>query len=125
MKRNEHTFQFTGNQIAQAAEREHEYRLGRLAWWKAEHEKAIEQATSACTEIREHDVTGGKRVEVIIDPSVTKRLTECTNKILDHTSAADKLQIEAAVYRSQGDRVYELHPDDVIYFRLVGGPRVE
>jgi hypothetical protein len=123
MKRTEHTFQFTGKQISEAAAAEYDYHAGRVAWWKAEQEKAIEKAKGAGVEIRESDVTGGKRVDVILDPSVQSRLSQCASKINEHRGAADSFQIQAATYGSQPERSYELHADDVIYFRLAGGAR--
>ena len=123
MKRNEHLFQFNGKQIAEAARGEHEYHERRLDFWKGEQQKAIAIAKEAGVEVNEYDVTGGKRVDVVIDPSVGQRLNECANKIQKHNSAADKFQIEAAAYGTQPERAYELHPDDIVYFRLAGGSR--
>jgi len=123
MKRNGHTFQFSGTLIGSAATAEHKYHTERVTYWKAEQEKAITQARAAGIEIREQDVTGGKRVDVVIDPTVGIRLQECANKIASHQQAADRFQIEAAAYGTQPDRSYELEPDDIIYFRLAGGQR--
>ena len=61
MKRNEHTFQFTGKRIAEAAAAEADYHHERLGHWLAEQEKAIAKAKAAGIEVREYDVTGGKR----------------------------------------------------------------
>jgi hypothetical protein len=101
------------------------YHRRRIEFWEAEQTKAVEKARSAGVEVREYDVTGGKRADVILDPSVSTRLTECANKLYHHRKAADDFQIQAATYGTQAERTYELHPDDVIYFRLAGGPRVE
>jgi DNA-binding LytR/AlgR family response regulator len=123
MKRNEHLFQFTGQQISDAAKAEHDYHNDRLAFWKAEQDSAVAKAKEAGVEVREYDITGGKNVQVVLDPTLTNRLTDCANKINSHRSAADRFQIESAVYATQGGRTYELQPDDVLYFRLAGGPR--
>lgn len=123
MKRNEHLFQFTGKQIGDAAKAEHDYHSGRLEWWKKDQEVAIAKAKESGVEVREYDGTGGKRVDMVLDPTLQSRLSECANKINSHRTAADKFQIESACYGTQPERSYELHPDDVIYFRLAGGPR--
>jgi hypothetical protein len=123
MKRNEHTFQFTGDQIAKAAKAECDYHKERLVYWQQEQEKAIGEAKKAGVEIKEYDVTGGKQVNVVIDTSVQMRLSTCAAKIASHRQVADRLQIEAAAYATQPARAYELHPDDVVYFRLAGGAR--
>ncbi len=123
MKRNEHLFQFTGKQISDAAGAECIYHKDRTVWWKREQETAIAAAKSTGVEVREFDITGGKNVQIVLDATLNSRLTECANKINSHRNAADKFQIEAACYGTQAERSYELHPDDVIYFRLAGGPR--
>jgi hypothetical protein len=123
MKRSEHLFQFTGERIGQAADLECSYHCERMAWWKKEQDVAITKARSAGVEVREYDGTGGKSVQVVLDPTLSSRLSECASKINSHRAAADRFQIEAACYSTQADRMYELHPDDVVYFRLAGGPR--
>ena len=123
MKRSEHTFQFTGLQIAKAAQAELEYHNMRLNYWGAAQDEAITAARASGVEVREHEVTGGKNVQIVIDPTVQSRLNECSAKINTHRASADRFQIEAAAYGTQPERTYELHPDDVVYFRLAGGPR--
>lgn len=125
MKRNEHLFQFTGKQISGAADAEAKYHLERLEYWKGEQDKAAAKAKTAGVEVREYDVTGGKRVDVVLDPTVSTRLQECANKIASHRKAADQFRIEAITYGTQAERSYELHGDDVIYFRLAGSERPE
>lgn len=126
MKRNEHLFQFSGKQISAAATAEYEYHLGRMRWWQAEHDKALEKAKAAGFEVREYQISGGgKRAQLVVDPTVDSRLSECGGKVAEHQKKADQFQIEAATYGTQPERAYELQPDDVLYFRLAGGPRVE
>src|SRR5689334_14627592 len=108
MKRSEHTFQFLGQQISDAAKAEHHYHAGRLEFWKAEQDKAADKARESGVEIREYDVTGGKRVDVVLDPTVASRLQECANKINSHRAAADRFSMEAAAYGTQPSRAYEL-----------------
>jgi hypothetical protein len=124
-KRHDHTFRFAGKAIAHAAAGEAHYHHQRVKWWKAEHEKAIAAAKGAGIEIRSYEVTGGTQAQVVIDPTLSQRLTQCENKIRSHQQAADRFQIEADAYDSQPKRLYECHPDDIVYFRLVGGAREE
>jgi hypothetical protein len=125
MRRNEHVFQFSGEQIAAAARAEHKYHRDRGQWWKSEQERAIAAAKEKGVEVREYDVTGGKSLQIVLDPSLDKRLSVCANKINSHWAAADRFKIEADCYVTQGSRTFELHPDDAVYFRLCGGPREE
>jgi hypothetical protein len=122
-KRASHLFQFAGKRISTAAERESEYHAERLKFWTAEHRQAIDKARAAGLEVHEYPVTGGVRAEMVVDPTLQGRINECANKIHLHRKMADQLQIESACYGTQPERMYELEPDDVVYFRLAGGPR--
>ena len=123
MNRNSHLFQFSAAAISHAASREAKYHDERIAFWFNEQTKPIAQAKEAGVEVREYEVTGGVNVDVVIDPTVSKRLSECASKIKSHQQAKDRFLIEAAAYKSQVDLLYELDPDDVVYFRLAGGAR--
>ena len=123
MKRNEHTFQFTGKQIADAAKAECSYHRERLTYWQVQQETAITDAKTAGVTVQEIAVTGGKRVQMYADQRIQERLSIAGSKIDAHRVAADRFQIEAAAYATQADRAYELHPDDIVYFRLAGGQR--
>jgi hypothetical protein len=125
MKRGEHTFQFSGSAISNAAKAEFDYHSMRTAFWRDQHGKAVDAAKAKGVEMREFAVTGGTRAELVLDPTLQTRINECASKINSHRAAADRFQIEAAAYATQADRSYELHPDDVVYFRLAGGPREE
>jgi hypothetical protein len=122
-KRHEHLFQFTGAIIAAAAQAEYAYHKDRLQYWNIAMGLAIESAKNAGLKVEEYAVTGGKRVQMVVDPSIQGRLNECGAKIDKHRTAADHFQIEASTYVTQSERSYELQPDDVIYFRLAGNPR--
>lgn len=123
MKRNEHLFQFTGKQISEAAGCEARYHADRIIFWTKEQREAIDKAKAAGLEVTEYPVTGGVRAQMVINPTLQARIDESANKIQKHTRAADALLIEADCYGTQAERTYELHPDDVIYFRLAGGQR--
>lgn len=125
MKRQEHTFQFSGKQISEAATAECQYHTQRLDFWNKEYEIAVAKVKEKGVEVREYAVTGGMRTQIVLDPTLQSRMDECRSKIFDHRKAADDFQIQAAAYGTQSERAYELHPDDVIYFRLAGGARAE
>ncbi len=123
MRRSEHMFQFTGLQIAEAAKREAEYHRARVTFWATEQRAAVERAKADGVHMTEYPITGGVRAEMTLNPTLQGRINECTNKIHQHSKRADELQIHAACYGTQASRCYELHPDDVVFWRLAGGPR--
>lgn len=111
-----------------AASAEAQYHLERIKHWKQEQDAAqAELEQTAGVKVHKYPVTGGERVGVTVkvDPHLTERLNLAGEKIGMHQKAADQFQIEAGAYASQGDRLYELHPDDIVYFRLTGATRPE
>ena len=127
--RAEHRFQFNANMIALAAKAEAEYHWGRMTFWSDAYGKAItEVQATARVEFKEYEVTGGTRMDAVVnygDPAAWKRAQEAWSKMHEHRLAAERLRTDAALYGSQGERVYELNSDDVHYFRLAGETRVE
>jgi hypothetical protein len=126
-KRSEHTFQFDSKVIAEAANAEAEYHEGRAEFWQGEQAKAAETVKqTASVELKEFDVTGGKRIDVGVnygDMTAYRRLTEAYGKIQTHQQDAERYRSDAEVYGTQNGRVYELDTEDVHHFRLHGGPR--
>lgn len=122
-KRNEHLFQFSGKDISEAATSEAKYHSERATHWNEVYEQAAIEAKTAGVTIKEYDVTGGKRADVIIDTSVGNRLSESVNKRTRHQEQANSFKIESAAYGTQLGRMYELDSSDVIHFRLAGGAR--
>lgn len=127
--RQEHRFEFPAAAIAQAAEAEASYHEIRASWWTAEYGMAVEKVrATAFVEIREYEVTGGKRADVVVnygDPAAYKRMGEAFQKWEEHRLAAERYRTDARLYRTQAGRVYELDTDDVHYFRLGGEARPE
>lgn len=127
MKQNEHLFQFTGAQIAQAARVLQSYHAARLGHWQREQEEIVEAARNltAMVKVREQNVTGGVRYEIIADitgaQELNWKLQTAGAKIDVHRTKIDEYGLKAAAYETQPIRAYELDPSDVQYFRLAGG----
>lgn len=128
-KRNEHTFQFKANQIAEAAEKQALYHEKRLAFWKKEYDHAvvIVEKTIGAKLIRQR-VTGGYRIDVVVDygdPTAYKRLNEAFEKMESHRESAEQFHSDHQVYSTQADRSYEMALDDVQYYHLDGREQEE
>lgn len=127
--REKHLFQFKAGEIAAAAKAEAEYHRKRAAYWQAEQASALERLkASAKIIVKEQHVTGGVRPDVTLDfgdLSAQSRMYEAFNKWHQHRDAADKFEMDAKVYGTQGERVYEMETADVHHFRLGGGPHEE
>lgn len=128
-ERSKHLFGFPADKIAEAAKAEAAYHETRLAYWKAELEKSMEQVkATAKIKIKEQNVTGGTRLELVIDygdQSACYRMNESQQKIERHRQAAERFRSDAMVYGSQNTRTYDLDAEDVHHFRLSGKPREE
>lgn len=128
-ERSKHLFNFNADKIAAAAKAEGNYHEERLAYWKLELAKAIEQVKeTAKLIVKEHEVTGGSRLELIIDygdRTAYSRMQESHNKIERHRESAERFKSDSSVYGSQNKRNYDLDADDVHHFRLNGTLREE
>lgn len=129
MSRSDHEFQFAAPAIARAAQAEAEYHEGRASYWEGEFDSSFKRVKeTAGVEVKEMNVTGGKRFDVTVDygdMAAYRRMNEASAKVQTHRDAAEKFRSDEKVYGSQNGRVYELSADDVHYFRLGGGEREE
>lgn len=122
--RKTHSFMFPCEQIAEAAKTEATYHDQRAAWWNGEYEKAVADAQKAGLRIEKFKVTGGERAQMVVDPTLQGRISECEQKRAGHQKLAETLTVEAASYATQPKGMpYALDNEDIQHFRLAGGPR--
>ena len=123
-KRNEHTFQFKANEIAEAAMKQAIYHEQRLNYWKKEYDSAVRIVEKTIgAKLVKHRLTRGYRIDVVVnygDPSAYSRLQEAFTKIGTHSESAEQFRSDQQVYKTQGGRLYELALDDVQYYHLDG-----
>jgi hypothetical protein len=129
MTREKHEFQFPADAIATAAEQEAAYHRNREIYWRKEYTESVKLVRkTASVEVREYDITGGKRADVTVhygDPAVYNRMGEAFEKADSHRRDAERYETETRIYGTQDGRMYELSADDVHYFRLGGEARPE
>ena len=91
-ERAKHLFLFKANQIADAAKEEAKYHAVRAGWWKIEFDKSLEVVKSTAKIIvREFGITGGTRVDLVIDygdTSALSRMQEAAEKIKNDVTIA-------------------------------------
>lgn len=125
--RNTHLFQFTAQNISQAAMELAVYHREREEYWQKEFDTSLGRVTeTAGVKVEKFAVTGGWRAEVMVnygDPAAYHRMNEAACKIQEHSKLYDHYRREANLYATQGVRNYDLDPDDVQFFRLNGAPR--
>ncbi len=128
-KRNEHTFKFKANQIAEAAEIQAIYHEKRLAYWEKEYNDnvLIVEKTIGAKLVRQQ-MTRGYRIDVVVDygdPSAYRRLNEAFEKMESHRELAEQFWSDQKVYSTQGDRSYDMDLGDVQYYHLDGRAQEE
>lgn len=127
MERQQHRFQFKAEQIADAAKSEAEYHETRIAHWAERRDKALEAVKQTISaEVTETEVTGGVQASVQVkygDPEAWQEYRLAYSKVQSHASDMDEYLVDEQLYRTQGDRVYDLDTEDVQHFRLGGQVR--
>lgn len=122
MKRNEWVFRYQISEVGDGAKAQALKHRAREKDWQAEYEKNVIEARAAGIDVREFEVTGGKRADVVIDPTVAKRLGESYQKRDEHRRAAEAFEGWAAVMAAQEAGHLDLHHDDVLFFGLGAAP---
>ena len=116
--RREWKFQYPCSQLQEVAHEKKENHAERLKWWETQQEGVMKEVRAKGLEVREQQVSGGKRGEIVIDATYQRRLNECYSKIAEHRD----LTIEYKTW----ERVFELNPtakvdldaEDIQYFGL-------
>lgn len=111
-------FTYMAGDVADAARRKREKHSDREAWWNKERVSVIAELKASGLEVTGYEVTGGMRHDVQFDPKLTKRLSECEDKIKSHSRAFAEFDMFARVLDDHADETLTLHPDDVDHFGL-------
>ena len=119
--RNQWKFRLPSSRVADAAKAKAAHHRERETYWQNELASA-QTALKSAVEFREHDVTGGKQVALVVDPEKQQHVNRCSGKRDEHRSQAENyeayeaaLRIDAALASSIG---VELDVDDIRYFGL-------
>jgi len=123
--RDEHLFKFSGKTIGTAALEERAYHAERVVHWQEEKKKAVAKIKSSHIEITEHLYDSKYEASIFVetDRDDKDRLVESINKIHFHEKAVTLFQIKAVTYGDNPDVEYDLTLEDIVHFRLAGGPR--
>lgn len=110
-------FSYKAEEVQEAAAKRAEEHERRRDDWEAERVKADIALREKGTELRSMPVTGGERIEVVLDRALQSRLEECNVKVREHANAAGGYRAwERAVTKAAAH--IELDISDVAYFGL-------
>lgn len=118
-QRNDWKFDYRIEEVRKAAAERARYHQQRETHWNEEQAKVEAELQEKGIEIRSHEITGGRRAEVVIDAPLAKRLDECQSKIASHQGQAEEYagwERVLAVQR-QNNRLFLDH-QDVRFFGL-------
>jgi hypothetical protein len=120
-KRTEFKFRVHAGDLARSAERLYLHHQDQYDRYKALYDAAVENAEGTVARVVRYPVTGGDRIQLQIDPAVQTRLNHLQQKMTSHEN--DAKQMKPWVYSfkiSDPDVVFELDPDDVLFFDIAG-----
>lgn len=116
--RNEWKFKYNTTVLLNAASDKIDYYEDRVSFWTEELEKAEKAVKESQVEIKQYPVTGGKRMEVKIDPTLSRRYDECSDKLEQHKKNLKKFETYWRAFHTSKDKEFELDLDDIEYFDL-------
>lgn len=94
------------------------YHRQRLTWWAEEAETVKSKIGEDGLQVREQQITGGVRHDVVIDPTLSARLGECEQKQRGHRARAEALEgFDTFLEQKTGQQV-TLLPADVEFFEI-------
>lgn len=116
------TFSYKPAEVLDAAEKMAKHHGERIKWWQQEVVKAEDALKEKGFEYRERHNTMGSDIQIVGDPELARRVTECKDKIRRHT---DEEMIYKTWIRALGgkakrqpDSQLELKITDVLFFGL-------
>jgi hypothetical protein len=121
-QRSDWTFEYGIEEVKDAAEKKVQFHADRITFWESAKETTLNLIRESGIDIREHEITGGQRAEVIIDPTHQQRLNEAQDGLTRNKAKLDEYEGWAQVLHSrvmQNDaRTLSLDHQDILYFGL-------
>lgn len=99
------------------AESAAKYHRGREEWWRAQSEDVKDTIGVSGLEVREQQITGGMRHDIVIDPGLVQRLNECETKSAGHRTKAEALERFQAFLTARSGPL-TLTPVDADFFEI-------
>jgi len=128
MQRHEWEFEYTASKIAQAAEAQRDFRILRILVWEAKKEEIMAKVHASGLTISESvadqlmsnsykiGTRSGRVAQIMIDPTMQDDLTECVQKIREHTDLRNAYEAWAQVLLAHPEKRVKLDHEDWIYF---------
>lgn len=123
-KRNEWEFEYSATDLATAAKKQQEFRLGRVLWWTTAKEGVMHEIKDSGLEVSESLAVGtsnyaGKQLrgpQVLVRADLQEKLSECHMKIQTHQRAADEYGAWATLLVEHASARLKISAEDWRYF---------
>jgi CelD/BcsL family acetyltransferase involved in cellulose biosynthesis len=123
MNRHEWEFEYTAATLADAAEKQRDYRTSRVAAWEAKKAEVMAKVKESGLTVHEGPAAGMSNytnaiqgAHVMVDTTLQQDLSECVTKINAHRQAATSYDGWAQVLRANPEKRVALHQDDWLFF---------
>jgi hypothetical protein len=116
--RREWKFQYPCSQLQEVARTKKEHHVERLNWWETQQKGVMKEVRAKGLEVREQEISGGRRGEIVIDPTYQRRLNECCSKIEEHRELTTEYTTWERVFELNPSATVDLDAEDIQYFGL-------
>jgi hypothetical protein len=111
-------FTFTCQKVAAAAAAKAAHHRAREQFWTAQHAKAEEDLKTKGVQMREQPITGGNRIEAVLDPGLAARVNECGVKRDKHREQAEEYEAFQRALELNAEHEVRLDVQDITWFGL-------
>lgn len=118
MNRQNLKFEYTCRILLSFVQSKIDHEEERLVFWGGEYDQAKKLLKEAGAQFREQPITGGTRVEIVIDPLLQRRFDECATKVKEHENKLKQYERWKRVFRSNISETVELDMDDIEFFGM-------
>jgi hypothetical protein len=112
------TFQYGAEVLGEAAKARQQHHEARLLFWETTKAVAETELRDSGISLRDYEVSGGKRIEAVVDPSLSNRYSEATERVDSHYFKLGEYDRYIRAFAASGSKVFELTIDDMNYFGL-------
>jgi hypothetical protein len=112
------TFTYQAPHLQEASKERKEYHERRIKFWTSEKKKAEKEVRDHGIDFRDYPVTGGSRLEAVIDPGLAKRYTESERKLKKHKVLVEEYDRFERAFAGHSSEEYQLDIDDMTFFGL-------
>lgn len=127
--RNDWEFEYTAAKLAEAAKAQRDFRVGRIEVWEGKKAEVMQKIKDSGISVSESvaDLLGntsakyanagyGRGAQITIDATLQDDLSECVDKIREHTGLRNSYAAWVQVLEANPESRLKLHHDDWVFF---------